>query len=137
LISFGYRAEVLLEDDDSGRLATVRMISAGEREIFVDLLFDSAGVESEVVESSSKVEIFPGLALQVASRSSLIALKVLSANPKTRIKDIIDLQNLLSAASPTEVEDARALLDRITQRGYNRNKDLQTDLDRYIEQFKS
>ncbi len=137
LIASGYRAEVLLEGDDSGRLATVRMISVGEREVFVDLLFDSSGVEREVFESSSKIEIFSGLSPQVASRSSLIALKVLSANPKTRIKDIIDLQNLLIAASPTEVEDARRLLNLITERGYNRNKDLHKDLTGYIDQFKT
>lgn len=137
LISLGYRAQVLLESDESGRLATVRMISVGEREVFVDLLFASTGIEREVVEGSSKIEIFAGLTPQVASRSSLIALKVLSANPKTRIKDIIDLQNLLNAASPNEVEDARRLLDLITLRGYNRHKDLQKDLNGYIEQFKT
>ncbi|NOT48756.1 MAG: hypothetical protein HOP17_13530 [Acidobacteria bacterium] len=103
----------------------------------MDLLFDSTGVEREVFESSSKIEIFPGLTPQVASRSSLIALKVLSANPKTRMKDIIDLQNLLDAASPTEVEDARRLLDLITKRGHNRNKDLQKDLNGYIKQFRN
>lgn len=137
LIGLGYRAEQLLESDVSGRLATVRMISAGEREVFVDLLFASAGIEREVVESSSPIEIFPSLTLQVASRSALIALKVLSANPNTRIKDVIDLQNLLDNAAPGEVDVSRALLDLITERGYNRNKDLQKDLDGYIAQFKT
>jgi predicted nucleotidyltransferase len=137
LIGLGYRAELLLESDVSGRLATVRMISAGEREVFVDLLFASTGIEREVVEGASAIEIFPDLTLQVASRSALIALKVLSANPKTRLKDIIDLQNLLSDAVPNEVVIARHLLGLITERGYNRNKDLQKDLDSYIEQFKT
>lgn len=137
LISLGYRAEVLLESEESGRLATVRMISPGEREVYVDLLFDSSGIEGEVVESSGEIEIFPGLTSKVASRPSLIALKVLSANLKTRVKDIIDLQNLLNAASATEVQVARRLLDLISERGYNRNKDLQKDLNGYIEQFKT
>ena len=56
LIGLGYRAEVLLESDVSGRLATVRMISAGEREVFVDLLFASSGIEGEVVASSNPIE---------------------------------------------------------------------------------
>ena len=113
------------------------MISVGEREVFIDLLFASSGIEREVFESSLPIEIFPGLTLQVASRSALIALKVLSANPKTRSKDITDLQNLLDNSAPNEVAEARKLLDLITTRGYNRNKDLQKDLDGYIEQFKN
>jgi hypothetical protein len=135
LIGLGYRAERLLESDVSGRLATVRMISTGEREVFVDLLFASSGIEREVVESSSTIEIFPGLASQVASRSALIALKVLSANPQTRVKDIIDLQNLLVNAVPNEVAIARQLLDLITDRGFHRKKDLLADLDTYIAKF--
>lgn len=135
LIGLGYRAEVFLESDVSGRLATVRMISTGEREIFIDLLFASTGIEQEVVENSNPIEIFPGLTLPVASRSALIALKVLSANPDTRSKDITDLQNLLANSSANEVAAARRLINLITERGYNRDKDLQKALDAYIEQF--
>ncbi len=135
LIGLGYRAQIVLESDVSGRLATVRMISTGEREVFVDLLFASAGIEREVVEGASMIEIFPGLALHVASRPALIALKTLSANPKTRSKDINDLQNLLTASSAAEVQESRRLLRLITERGFNRNKDLLKDLDGYLEQF--
>lgn len=135
MIGLGYRAELLLESDVSGRIATVRMISTGEREVFIDLLFASTGIEREVVERSTPIEIFPGLTLQVASRSSLIALKVLSENPINRLKDIIDLQNLLESAVPGEIIVVRELLGLIMTRGYNRKKDLQADLDRYIEQF--
>lgn len=137
LIRLGYRAELLLESDVSGRLATIRMISTGEREVFIDLLFASTGIECEVVENSNPIEIFPGLTLPVASRSALIALKVLSANPKTRSKDITDLQNILDNAVPGEIDFARSLLNLIAERGYNRNKDLQKDLDGYIEQFRA
>ena len=132
LIGSGYRAELLLESEESGRLATVRMISAGEREVFIDLLFASTGIEREVVENSDPIEIFPGLVLPVASRSALIAMKTLSANPKTRIKDIIDLQNLIRDASASEIESSRRLLVLITSRGFNRKKDLLDDLDKYI-----
>lgn len=137
LIALGYRAEILLESDVSGRLMTVRMISVGEREVFIDLLFATTGIEKEVVESSNPIEVFPGLTIPVASRSSLIALKVLSANTTTRTRDIDDLQHLLNNAKSEEVDTTRYLLDLITERGYNRNKDLQKDLDGYIEQFKA
>ncbi len=135
LIGLGYRAEMILESEVAGRLATVRMISKGEREIFVDLLFASSGIEQEIVENSYPIEIFRALTVPVASRSALIALKVLSANPKTRSKDIIDLQNLIESSDPDEIAIAHNLLDLITKRGYDRNKDLQADLKRYIEQF--
>lgn len=135
LIGLGYRAEILLESEVSSRLMTVRMISVGEREVFIDLLFATAGIEKEVVENSTPIEIFPGLTIPVASRSALIALKVLSANPDTRSRDITDLQNLLANSIVGEVDTARNLLSLITERGYNRNKDLQSELDGYIEQF--
>lgn len=136
LIGLGYQAEVILESELSGRLATVRMISVGEREVFVDLLFASTGIEREVVEGADLIEVFPGLELKVASRSSLIALKTLSANPRTRSKDIFDLQNLLAASSLEEIGESRRLLGLISERGYHRNKDLLNDLEGYIEQFK-
>lgn len=135
LIGLGYRAETLLESDVSGGLMTVRMISVGEREIFIDLLFATTGIEKEVVGSSNLIEVFPGLTIPVASRSSLIALKVLSANTTTRTRDIDDLQHLLKNSKPDEVDTSRNLLHLITERGYNRDKDLLAELDKYIEQF--
>ena len=135
LIDLGYRAEVLLESDVSGRLATVRMISVGEREVFIDLLFASTGIEKEVFEGSNPIEIFPELSLPVASRPALIALKVLSADPDRRSKDITDLQHLLANSSVVEIATSRILLDMITERGYNRDKDLQKDLNGYIQRF--
>ncbi len=132
LVGSGYRVEQLLESDVTGRLATVRMISIGEREIFIDLLFASSGIEREVVESASQIEIFPGLSAKVASRSALIALKVLSADIKRRPQDVIDVGNLLRAASDGEISIAYDLVDLITERKYNRNKNLRNELDSYV-----
>lgn len=136
LMDLGYRPNIQLESDVTRRLSTVRMISTGEREIYIDLLFASSGIEREVVLGSDRIEIFQGLSLPVASRPALIALKVLSANPETRRRDIDDLQNLIEASNSDEVETARHLVNLIMERGYNRNKDLQSDLDGYIERFK-
>lgn len=135
LMDLGYRPEIQIESGETDRLSTVRMLSVGEREIFVDLLFASSGIEREVVLGSEPIEIFEGLAIPVASRPALIALKVLSAHPETRPRDINDLQNLIEASSPEEVDAARHLTGLITERGYNRKKDLQKDLDGYIERF--
>lgn len=133
----GYFVETVLEQEAANRLSTVRLITPGSPKIFVDLLFASSGIEPEVVAAAEESEIFPGMCGLVATIPSLIALKVLSADKKRRLQDIIDLQNLLAEASSTEVGEARQLLSLITERGFNRNKELQKDLDGYIEQFKT
>ncbi len=136
LSHLGYFAETVIEQDEANRLATVRFSFAGPPKILIDLLFASAGIEPEIVVAAEEAEIFPGLYGMVATVPSLIALKVLSADNIRRMQDIIDIQHLIKEASPQELTDARHLLDLITTRGYNRNKDLQKDLDGYIEQFK-
>lgn len=133
----GYFADTIMEQEAADRLSTVRMVPHGDREMFVDLLFASSGIESEVVASATNVEITPGLTAPVANIPSLISLKVLSGDWKRRPQDIVDLQYLIKSASPSDLTEARHLLDLITTRGYNRNKDLQKDLDGYIEQFTS
>lgn len=131
----GYLVETVVEQENAERLSTVRLISRGDFAMFVDLLFASSGIESEVVATAEKIEIFPGLVVPVATVSSLIALKVLSANEKNRLQDILDLQHLIDCSTPTDLESARELLSLITERGFNRNKNLLQDLDDYIERF--
>jgi hypothetical protein len=131
----GYSVETVIEQYAMNRLSTVRLISKGEVVMFIDLLFASSGIEPEVVASAEEVEIFPDVTGLVATVPSLIALKVLSADSKTRLQDVIDLQNLLNEANVDEIRMARGLLDLITSRGFNRNKDLQFDLDEYIGRF--
>ena len=76
--------------------------------------------------------MFPDLPVKVATIPSLIALKVLSADPKDRLQDIIDLRNLIREATDSEILLAKNLIDLITERGYNRKKDLHGELDKYI-----
>lgn len=137
LMDLGYRPEIQIESDDTDRLSTVRMLSVGEREVFVDLLFASSGIEREVVLGSEPIEIFEGLALPVASRPALIALKVLSANPENRRRDIDDLQNLINASNPNEIATARSLVELIEERGYSRKKDVISDFEGYLQRFGS
>jgi hypothetical protein len=67
----------------------------------------------------------------VASHEHLIALKVLSLDDR-RPNDRADLQALLTRASTTQVERADAALALITERGFNRRKDLHAELDQVI-----
>ncbi len=128
----GYRIETVIESEVEGRLATVRLISEGEREIFIDLLFASSGIEPEVVKTAEPIEVFHDITIKVASRAALIALKTLSANIKRRPQDVIDLGHLLVEASGDEIAAAYELVDLITIRGYNRGKDLRADLNQYV-----
>lgn len=129
----GFRIAMFLERDEDGRLATVRLTSGGDVEVFVDLLFATSGIENEVVADATPLEIFPGFVVKLASIPALIAMKLLSADWVTRPQDVIDLRYLFAAASEDEIGTAKNLIGLITERGYNRNKDLQKDLNAYVE----
>ncbi len=118
----GYRIEAVLEHKMTGRMATVRFRAPGEsrRGVLVDLFFASSGVEPEIVRAAGVLELWPEMSVPVATTGHLIALKVLASRPK----DLEDIQWLLEDADPTELRRAREALDLITERGFDRDKDL-------------
>jgi hypothetical protein len=121
----GYQPVELLEQEGVQRLATARMTAEGQPEgIVIDLLFASSGIESEIVDSSERLEVFPGIEARVASRSHLMAMKVLARDDRTRPQDLDDLRSLLARASTEEVETTRGLLLLITERGFARRRNL-------------
>jgi predicted nucleotidyltransferase len=119
----GYEVEFLVEQEAVSRLATVRL-STGSESFVVDLLFASSGIEQEVVASADPIEVFPGVTVPVASRASLIALKVLSRDDDRRPQDAIDLRALGAEATPDDWREAERLCELITSRGYHRDRDL-------------
>ena len=133
----GYFVETLIEQDGVNRLSTVRFSFPGPPKILIDLLFSSSGIEPEIVAAAEESEIFPGISGMVATIPALIALKVLSADNIIRLQDIIDLQHLIAEATDAEIAESRQLLLLIEQRGYNRDKDLQSELTRYLADFQS
>jgi len=110
-------------------------MSGGEVPVYVDLLFASSGIENEIIADATVVEIFPGLPVKLASVPALIAMKVLSADFEERPQDIIDLRYLIKAAGKDDLASARNLIDLITKRKYNRNKDLLNELHEYVARF--
>jgi len=69
LTARGYEMLALVEQEATGRLATIRL-ATGREEVegpVVDLLFASSGIEREVIDAAEDVEVFPGLRLAVAS----------------------------------------------------------------------
>lgn len=130
----GYTLVEHLEQDATGRLATVRFIAPGEEEegVLVDLLFASSGVEPEIVARAEELELAPGIKLPIATTGHLIALKLLARDDRLRPQDFDDLRALLREASPEDVGQAREALQLIIERGYNRGR---SDLLEQLEQL--
>lgn len=131
LNSAGYRVEAVVEQETAGRLAAARLLPPGEDPgggPVLDLLFSSCGIESEIVREATTVEVTAGLALQVAATGHLIAMKLL-ARSEARPQDEIDLRALIAEADVVERERARAAVEMICARGYQRGRDLVRDLE--------
>jgi len=119
----GYVPVTLVEQTATSRLATVRLRRRGSP-ILVDLLFSSSGIEPELVADAERIAVTDTLALPVARRPHLIALKVLSRNDRDRPQDLDDLRALLAGASEVDIEQARAALALIESRGFHRGRAL-------------
>ncbi len=130
----GYQVVESVEQVATGRLATVRLQppSVGGQGAVLDLLFASSGIEAEIVERASRVEVFPDLDLPVASLADLIAVKVLARDDRLRPQDAADLRALVDLASAADLAAARDALRLVTERGFDRGRELQSQLDRAL-----
>ena len=129
LMAEGYGLLAAVELDASGRLATVRLVSSGlTSEMLVDLLFASSGIEPEIVAAAKRLEVLPGLTVPVAQVGHLIAMKLLARDDQTRPLDLADLRALLQVATPDDLALAREAIELITERGFNRDRDLMAGL---------
>lgn len=126
LLGQGYAVFATVEQQATGRLATVRLIPPGQdaEGIVLDLLFASSGIEPEVTAASELLEVLPGLRLPVARTGHLIALKVLSRDDLRRPTDLADLRSLIAQASRADLDEAERSLSLIAERGYHRDRDL-------------
>lgn len=135
LQSRGYRTAASVEQEATGRLATIRLeTGTSDEAMIVDLLFASSGIETELVRDGVSFEVLPGLHVRVALRGDLIALKLLSRDDVRRPQDLVDLRGLVRSAAALDVKRARESIDLISQRGYSRGRDLGADLASLIEQ---
>lgn len=130
LRSKGYNEHTLVEQERTGRLATVRFAAPGEPPdgLVVDLLFASSGIEPEIVSEAERLEVLPGLFLPVARVGYLLAMKILAARPQ----DLEDVRSLLGVADGEELARAHSALELITQRGYHREQDLAAEAERLL-----
>jgi hypothetical protein len=123
----GYQPVEVLEQEYVKRLSGVRLERI-ESDVIVDLLFASSGIENEVVASATRLEVLPGLSAPVATIGHLIALKTLAG----RNQDLTDLGTLIPAASARDLETAQDAVRLIQERGFNREQNVRTDLDKLI-----
>jgi hypothetical protein len=135
LLQLSYSVVAAVEHTERGRLATMRMQPPMRKAAIVDLLFASSGIEAEIAASAVRLEILPGLTAPVASIGHLIAMKVLARDDRRRPQDWDDLRALTGLASQADVEQARAALELITQRGYARDRKLVRDFDVLLDEL--
>jgi predicted nucleotidyltransferase len=134
LQALGYTVIIVLEQEATGRLATVRLHPPGEGKggVIVDLLFASSGIEPEVTRAAEVLEIVPGLHAPVATLGHLMALKVLARDDRQRPQDLDDLRALLVEAEPRDLEEARTALRLIEERGYQRGRELLPEFEQIV-----
>lgn len=124
LMARGYRVLALLEQETTRRLATVRLEHDAMRGSIVDLLFATTGIEPEIVAAATKLRIGLQLELPVATVGHLLAMKTLSVDEVQRPQDRMDIAALLRAATPEDIRAAEQALARITDRRFDRGRDL-------------
>ena len=136
LLVRGYRVLAQLEQEATGRLATVRLLLPTDAGVdtVVDLLFASCGIESEIVAAAEPLALTAGLTVPVARPEHLIAMKSLSHSNR-RPQDRVDLCKLIGAASAAEIRRAREAVQLIVDRGAARGRDLVAALDALLSEL--
>ncbi len=135
ICSLGFQIDLLLEQQATDRLATVRLVKQPGGSVLVDLLFASSGIEAEIAADAEPIEVFPNVVVRTARLHSLLAMKLLSVDPKTRPQDELDIRNLLQVARRDEIDTAERLVRLISERGYHRGKNLVEDFSHYKARF--
>jgi hypothetical protein len=137
LIASGYGVVAMIEQEATGRFATARLVPPGSDPdaVVVDLLFATAGIEPEIVAQATDLEIWPGTLGRVARVGHLIALKLLSRDPRRRPQDQVDLVALIAAADADELALAFEGARLIEARGFARERRLVEDLQRLLAEL--
>lgn len=125
LRSSGYFPVATVEHTQQGRLATARLQSP--LGFVVDLIAASCGIEQEVVERATLVDLAGVGRLPIARSEELLAMKVLSMSDR-RLQDRIDARNLVLYGDNLDLGAVKDNLDRIVARGFHRDEDLHAKL---------
>lgn len=136
-IASGYGVVAMVEQEATGRFATARLVTPGSTPdaVVVDLLFATSGIEPELVAQATELEIWPGTFGKVARTGHLIALKLLSRDPRRRPQDQVDLVALIGVADADERTLAFAAARLIEERGFARGRRLVDDLRQLLAEL--
>jgi predicted nucleotidyltransferase len=130
LRSAGYEVAASVEQEITGRLATIRLVPRDPaQQLVTDLLFASSGIEAEIVSAADDIVVFDGLTVPVASIGHLIAMKLLARDDRRRPADADDLRALALVAHDDDWSEARRAATLIMERGCGRDRDLVEALD--------
>lgn len=94
----------------------------------MDLLCASSGIEAEIVERATTVEIAGVGPVPVAAPEELLAMALLSMTDR-RLQDRIDARNLLLANPDLDLTRVRVVLRLISDRGFDGGEPLLSKLD--------
>lgn len=117
----GYQPVASVEHEERHRLSTIRLLSPWN--VKVDLLFASCGIEAEIVERATAVQLPEAGDVPIAEAEELLAMKVLSMTDR-RLQDRIDAQQLIACNPTLDLARVRENLRNIRERGYDRGEDL-------------
>lgn len=129
LRDLGYRAVASVEHEVVKRLSTVRL--ASPEGPIVDLLFASSGIEPEIVERATSIDVPSVGDIRVTRAEELLAMKILSMRER-RLQDRVDALKLLEVAD-VDLEAVRQNLALITERGFHRDQDLFVKLQSLLD----
>ena len=137
LVLKGYGVNEIYKDGEI--IALARLFSKDDYSslIELDFLFELCGIEKEVVDSAEELEIWPGLAVPIATMPALLAMKARCQELPERIQDKADLVNqLIPFASESDLEQARELIKLIETRGFNEGRKILSAFNQLVEQVK-
>ena len=129
LTARSYSIRESIEQEATGRLATVRLIAPEDLGIGVDLLFASSGIEEEIVATAEVFEFSENLEIPVANTGFLLVTKILAGRPY----DLEDAKRLLAFTTKRDLQTARQAAILITRRGFDRQKNIAADLEDLLE----
>lgn len=134
----GFQLYMQIEQTTAGRLATCRLVHRDTPEsAIVDLFFASSGIEQEVVDAASNLEIVESIELPVVQPEDLIVLKLLAVANRSNLQDTQDVLNLLQTIEPARLERTRSLMRLVSERRPQSGGRLEPLFEQLLEQSRN